>query len=172
MGLCLFIFFESITWALDGLNTPFLIKLNFLLNSILYLINSLPVVVWVVYFDYKIMGDLDGLKKRIWLYLIPFYFDFILIIFNIRTQFVFTLSEDNIFERGVGVYLIAGLTYLLVWVMFLVSLRYRKYIAGGIVNVMFWFMVMPIVSSILQIFFLWTCNHMAHVYICSNNGLC
>lgn len=143
---------EGVTWILNGTTLTYGRSLLFLTNNLLIACNSLPAVIWVTYADYKIFNDLSQLKKHLSWYLMPFYFTMILLIINVFTGIVFTIDSQNIYARGIGLYLIVLMTYGMITFLYFRIRNYKQQINGKIMESIFLFMLIPIIAGILQMF--------------------
>ncbi|HOO27320.1 MAG TPA: GGDEF domain-containing protein, partial [Lachnospiraceae bacterium] len=143
---------EGVTWAINGLIYPGGRQISFITNTVLLLCNSLPAVTWVAYADNKIFSNAKKLKKRVRLYLIPFYMTAVLLILNIWNGFVFTIDENNVYARGPGVYIISSMIYILVICLYFATRKYKKQINGKITQSILLFMLFPVVGGIIQMF--------------------
>ncbi len=141
---------EGVTWALNGTSIEYGHEISVFANTALLLFNSFPAVFWVTYADYKIFADWENLKKRMVWYFIPFYVTIGLLLVNLRTGFVFTIREDNTYERGVGVTVIALMTYALVTCLYLMTRRFKRKINGRLMQSIFIFMLIPVAAGIIQ----------------------
>ena len=146
-------FLEAASWIPDGINSSGARFANILINSLLLAFNSLPAVAWVVYADYKIFNNIQMIKKRIFLYMIPFYISVVLVIANLFTDVVFVIDKQNHYSRNIGVYIIASLTYILVFILYIISKRYKKLIDGRVLESIFWFMLIPVCAGIMQVIY-------------------
>lgn len=143
---------EGVTWILNGTTLTFSRSLLFITNNLLIACNSLPAVIWVAYADYKIFNDLSKLKKRLKWYLVPFYLSIMLLILNVFTGIVFTIDSENIYGRGIGLYLIVLMTYGMITLLYFRTHNYKQQINGKIMESIFLFMLIPIIAGILQMF--------------------
>lgn len=141
---------EGVTWVLNGIRHPWGVYIIYVTNTLLLAFNSLPAVVWVAYADYKIFNDMEKLKKRFKWYLIPFYISVILLLLNLSTGIVFTVDENNVYSRSIGVYIIAMMTYLMITILYINTKKYKKQIDGKVLQSIFLFMLIPIIAGIIQ----------------------
>jgi len=69
---------------------------------------------------------------------------------NFFTGFVFTINSDNQYARNIGLYLIVLLTYLMISILYLYTLKFKKQINGRILESVFLFMLIPIIAGFIQ----------------------
>lgn len=142
---------EASSWVISGIAEPWAYYLSYFIISSLLALNSVPAALWIRYIDYKIFRDYEKANKRFLYYLIPFYISTALIIINLFTGIVFTISPENIYSRSFGVYIITSLSIIMVATVFFLSRRYKKEIQGKILEAIFLFMLIPMIAGIIQI---------------------
>jgi diguanylate cyclase (GGDEF)-like protein len=141
---------EGVTWSINGLAYPWNRQISFVLNTMLLMCVPLPAVAWLAYVDYSIFNNIERMKKRLKVYLIPFYIPTILIIVNIWTGIVFTINASNGYSRGPGVTVIALMTYAMITGLYFRTRSFKKQINGKIMHSIFLFMLIPIMAGIIQ----------------------
>lgn len=144
---------EGVTWAINGLQYKWGWEISMVTNTVLLACNSLPAITWVAYADYKLFNDIEKLKNRIKLYLIPFYISIILLVLNIWTGIVFDIDSMNVYTRGACLYVIPLMTYSMITVLYFRTRKYKKQINGKIMQSIFLFMLIPITAGIVQMLF-------------------
>lgn len=114
---------EMITYLLDGNNFPGIRPLEFLTNTVLYFLNMAMSLLWCIYTDLKLYGNISRIKKRYFYVALPALVFSVLLIVNIPFQFVFSIDEKNIYHRE----MIGYLYYLptVGYLIYSVILRYR-----------------------------------------------
>ena len=146
-------FLAGLAWVPNLIDAPWAISMNYWSNAVFLTCNFLPIIAWLMYLDYKIIGDRVALKRRFHYYMIPFYITVVMMIVNHFTGWVFTIEAGNAYTRQIGVYVIGALTYAMLLIMFIVSRKYKQFINGRVLNVIFWFFLIPILGGLLQLFF-------------------
>jgi GGDEF domain-containing protein len=136
--------------ALNGWQHPWARPVSFAANTLLIAFNSLPVVAWVAYADYKLFNNIEKLRKRVKYYLIPFYLAVVLLLVNVRTGIVFQVDEQNVYSRNAGIYVIALITYAMIAVLYIRTKKFKKQINGKIMQSIFLVMLLPVAAGIIQ----------------------
>ncbi len=141
---------DGAAWIPNGIGHPQARLMNSVLNTMYFALCTLPTMMWVRYFDYKIFNDLEGLRKRSRFYFITSVLGWILIISNFFTGAIFTISETNIYIRGPlnSIYLL--INYLLLIIALLAAKKYWKLIKGRLLHIIMIFILFPILGSVLQ----------------------
>lgn len=144
---------EATTFAVDGQPGEIMYWSVYLSNSILFLVNLIPLSLWLVYLDECILtSEREKKKKRI------VYFSFNLIVLaiviaNFFSGILFTITADNRYVRGIGVLWIMCLNLILFFGYLPTLTKYRKYISGRIYELILALGVLPILGATLQMFF-------------------
>lgn len=133
--------------------SPGAIRVNWLLNTIIYGTLALPMSFWIMYIDYKIYHDEDRLKKKRLYYFAPVAIQVILTVANGFTGIIFTIGTDGIYLRGPLFYLMVLTMYLVpVWAVVMVY-RNRKRVSTKLIESILFFWGLPIVAAVVQLFF-------------------
>lgn len=143
----------ALAWVPNLIDEPWARAMNYWSNAIFIGFNFVPIIAWLVYIDYKLHGDEDGLKKRLKLYGIPVCLAVAMMVVNHFTGWVFTIEEGNAYTRQLGVYINGALVYILLFVLFIISRNYKKHISGQLLQVIFCFFTLPIIGGIVQLAF-------------------
>jgi len=96
IALC---FIEMLSFLIDGQLFPGARVLAIILNSFLYTINITFVYLWTLYVDFKLYGDMDRIRKRNPFTAIPALIVLVLIIVNLFTPTLFSISDANVYTR-------------------------------------------------------------------------
>ncbi|MBT3318503.1 MAG: diguanylate cyclase [Clostridia bacterium] len=144
----------------NGINEPWAISMNTWVRSALLVSAYLPVAAWMAYIDHKIFNNFDNIKKRGVFYLIPFYVAAIMVALNSVTGLMFTIEPGNVFTRQFGVIVVTIIMYLMVIGLLYVAQKLKSRINTKHIKVVFGFMMLPFIASILQVpfpdlIFLW-----------------
>ncbi|SHH86198.1 GGDEF domain-containing protein [Clostridium grantii] len=139
---------EAISWVLDG--NSYII--NYWLNWILLLSNPLPLVSWLLYFDYKIHEDHKKIKKNFKIYMIPFIIIFVLLIYNNYNPIIFTIDNNMMYTRLKGMYIFPISEYSM-FIIYLINLRkYKNHIDGRLIKTLLLVSIVPSIAALIQIF--------------------
>jgi diguanylate cyclase (GGDEF)-like protein len=97
MALCIF---EAFSFCIDGRSFAGARELNYLLNSLLFSINIIFAYLWTLYVDYKMFEEIGRIKKYYIGMAVPAAAILVMVIANLFTPVLFTVSDDNIYSRG------------------------------------------------------------------------
>lgn len=149
----LLLFVEAFTWIVDGREGAFYYLGNWISNSALYLLNLIPLSLWLVYLDEHIVPDEAERRRKRLVYLLVNVFPVALTVMNLFTGVLFTIASGNRYTRGDGVFLNVLTNYGL-FVGYIVSLfRYRKYMSGRMHWLILALGLLPIAGAALQLAF-------------------
>ena len=144
------LFFEAVSWPLMTVSEPWAVKMNFIMTTILYSINMMPMFSIFLYFDHRVLQDKKIKKYRRIGYGMIIAVMLALNFTNYRTGFLFRISDENVYSRGPGMYLTVGLSLFVLLAYGISMIRYRKSIEGRIFSVIMIFTTLPIIGSIIQ----------------------
>lgn len=144
------LFFEAVSWPLMMVSEPWAVKMNFIMTTILYSINMMPMFSIFLYFDHRVLQDKKIKKYRRIGYGMIIAVMLALNFTNYRTGFLFRISDENVYSRGPGMYLTVGLSLFVLLAYGISMIRYRKSIEGRIFSVIMIFTTLPIIGSIIQ----------------------
>lgn len=102
---------DAVMWCFDGVSLRVSRELSLLGNSVYYLLQLAPGFLWVQYCDYSINRDEAAMKKRRRAYLIPVLAGIILVIINLNTGWLFSVSSKGVYSRGPLVVLYALISF-------------------------------------------------------------
>ncbi|MGL1890470.1 MAG: GGDEF domain-containing protein [Spirochaetaceae bacterium] len=151
-SIILMLFLESLLWYTDGKTGDFSKRLNEVSHFVFFSLNPLVPAVWLVYIDYKVVGSLARLKRRI------FASEFVIIaivfmIINIKTGWFYSFN-NNLYQRGP--YSIFIFVYL--WLILLASIpiliKNKRSLDTSIITSYFFFTFFPICSVLFQTYFM------------------
>ncbi len=147
-------FFEAVTMLCSDYGNASHIPYRYWSNFLFLISTNLPAGLAVTYMDYKVLGDEKGCKKRFFFYLIPTYIALLSGIINFFVPgILFSVSPDNIYSRGIFVYVNIVTMYLMLAIVSVVFYNYKHMISGRTISSILIFFVVPIIGSILQAIF-------------------
>lgn len=121
----LILFFDAVTWVLDGVMFPYSAELLLISMMIYYCLVPLPSLFWLLYTDVKLYGDERRLKRLLLLYSIPCAVSTILVLTTLKTGWIFTISSDGLYYRGPYMAVIVLLTYVYLGGALIMAIRER-----------------------------------------------
>lgn len=139
---------ESISWVLVQLEHSFAMTMM----TVSVATSSIQTVAWIAYFDYKIYGDFQAVKKRAMLYMIgPFIIALFVIVNFFRPGLIF-LIEGNTIRWTMGAVIPPVIVYVLILIALRHLLKNKEMIFGRMTQILMLFIILPIVGSIIQFF--------------------
>lgn len=153
----LIILFDSGMWLLNGATFYLSREMHLFVVCSYYILNPLICWIWLIYTDYKINRSRKYLLKRLPQYSIPFFVNVVLALLSIKTDWLFSVSENNMYTRGPLFVLMAlcGLCYL-AYAMYLTLKELKRRDWEGYRQEFYYFIIFPvtmIIVSAFQIFF-------------------
>lgn len=126
---------------------------HWLLKSVIFVVHSLPTVIWAAYIDFQFFSDWKRLKRRLKFYALPLVISLVMVLINPLNHFVFSIGSNNIYERGLGAYVIMSFSYLIVLTMYITSRKYKSLVDARVLESVFWFTLIPLIGGTLQLFY-------------------
>ncbi len=106
------IFFDAFQWYFDGRPGAGMRIVTIASSYLYYITNTAVPSMWLVYCDFKILGSMSGLRRRMRLYSIPFACSVAFLVANGWTGIVFGFDAENYYGRGSLFLEYALITYL------------------------------------------------------------
>lgn len=144
--------FDIALWSIDGVNAWYARWLNYSLNFILLVVQQLPLTIWLCYLDYQLHQSYPRLKKR-WFYLFPFIFGACVMVFSLFTGFVFSVTPENVYVRGPGIYIMASINFFITLHSFCLVMQERDNVEKKVLTVAVIFGAIPMIGTALQLTF-------------------
>lgn len=143
---------ETAVFCIDGIVFTGSIFISRVLNAFIFMSNAVFSFCWVVYVYYKLFGNFERLKQKMWI-IIPGAFVFCLAFFNIFFDVFFTINEANVYIRKPLAYINYLVTYgYLIYGSCLVIV-YRNKIKRYMFMPVIVFMVPIFIGSLIQMCF-------------------
>ncbi len=142
-------------WVFDGRQTPLAYSMMQAINLLSYILQLAPPMLWALYCDWKVQEDRKGLRRRAWIYLLPFLVNFALSIANLKTGWLYTINEQNVYQRGPLVWLVWVMTLLYLCHSTALVLNKARHSYSELKREFYYlstFPLPPIIGCILQIF--------------------
>lgn len=163
-GLCLM---ETFTFCIDGKMFWGSIFLNRLVNSILFVTNSIFSYLWTIYVDYKLFGKLERLRKIYPFVAIPAAIVCILAILNIFTDTMFTVTSENVYIRTPMAIISYIVTYCYLMMGAVMVFLYRRKVGKYLFMPVIVFLAPIFIGSLIQLF----CYGIALIWVTVSFGL-
>ncbi len=141
-----------INWFLDGAGPGFRTA-AFWLQTLSYLLSALPVAGWMAYLDFNIFNNRRGLRRRVLIYLGPFYLTLIILAFNVfKPGLAFSFDTQGIYSRGPFYQVVAYIMYLWAAGTLFFFYRHKALFYGRITHVIILFISIPMLAALIQTF--------------------
>lgn len=144
------ILLEMITWMLDGTHGLYTKHVLYSANFVFILLNPVPVAIWLCYLDYQYFASIEHLKKR-WFYIQPFLIVCICMLINLFTPFVFSITEQNTYQREPGLILVSMANFSYFIISIVMVLRNKDTVKKRVRRVLEFFAIIPVSGAILQL---------------------
>ncbi len=105
---------DAVCWLLDGAMFPHARTVKMTAETLYFILNTLLPYLWVVYVELYLSKDRYKIRRRLRLLAIPLLLVILLALYNLKNPVVFTLDENNRYQRNIGyfAYAIVAYTYL------------------------------------------------------------
>lgn len=152
---------EGLTHLPYNQSSAFAIAFQWVVLTCIFALNTVPMFLLMVYFDYRIFGESTIVQKRKKVYLwffIPF---FLSALMNIPTKWMFNVSQGVGYTRGAGLGTILLIAVFILLLYVLMTYRHIKMANSQMVSVFLMLCAMPVVGAMIQMRFvgvpgLWT----------------
>ena len=141
---------EVVSWQFDTLPGSFNWYANYMSNMIFAWSTPLITCVWACYMDYRMFGSVERLKRRLF-YSHPIIANTVLIIINLFTPLVFSVSVDNVYAREPGMWLIVLINSMTLFYICYLAYANRSMIQRRIIYVVLMFVCLPAIAAGLQV---------------------
>ncbi len=150
----LIILLDSATWLFNTRPGQGVMGLSVILNTLYYMLNPVPCMLWAIYADFQISKDEPRIKKLSIPLSFPVLINAVIAVLSPAYGFLFKIDENSTYHKG-------SLTY----VMYLISLFYFLYTFLKLVRnknrierkqyfSLLAFPILPIISAVLQMLYI------------------
>lgn len=155
------LFFEGISWIVDGKVESYWIELNIFINVVFFALNPIPPIFWICYAEYQINENVKRLKKTIIVLSVIASLHAILSIVSPYYKLLFFIDEKNMYHRGPNIVITISLFYIFFSYALFLIIKNRKRIGSRNFRTLLMFQVPIVIGGFLQLFFyglplLWT----------------
>jgi diguanylate cyclase (GGDEF)-like protein len=144
---------ECLSWAVDGQPGAWARTANYAIEMAGFVLASVPPLLWSMYASYQMFHDIKRLKRMLIVLAVPIAVNAALTLSSPYTGLMFTISSGNIYHRGPGFWIMAGVCYLTIVYTALCSLINRRRISNRLFVPLLMFAIPPVVFSALQCLF-------------------
>lgn len=150
LSLCLL---ETLGFLLDGRNFPGARPLCLVLNSLLFILDSIFAYLWVYYIAHKLFPGHRYLRHLHTWGALPALLVCVLSALNPFTEVFFVISPENVYQRTPPVFLVYFITYLYLVSGAVVTIIYRRKVDRSHIVPVGTFLLPVFLGSILQFLF-------------------
>ncbi|MBP2664360.1 MAG: diguanylate cyclase protein [Firmicutes bacterium] len=146
------IIIDILGWVFNGLLGKWSLAANTGFNLLLYLVEPMPLMLWILYTDFQVWHDenkIDKMKK--WLILV-WLINAVPSVMSIETGWLFYVGEDNVYHRGTYYWWHVGYCALLLMYSFCVILFNRKILELRYFRSLMMFFVPQLIGTTIQSF--------------------
>jgi diguanylate cyclase (GGDEF)-like protein len=146
------LFAVDIIGRMDGLTSLSVPLANQIGNFLLFALNPLPPILWLIYVIYQVAGDTKLLKRLSFPFAAYFAANLVLVIVNLFFGYYYTIDSSNVYARG-PVYPLAVIwAFLPLLVSFVITLMNHRRIDSRKYSAFLFFPIAPIIGTILSFF--------------------
>ena len=142
---------EMGTRLVNGLDASWAVSANHGLNLLLFAANLLPGSFWILYVTYQVSRDRDAVVRAVHVLVALQLTHLVLVVLTPFTGILFTILPDNLYERGPGYAVTAGLNFLLVGYSFVYTALHRKRLTRKQFVAMLLFPFFPAAGAVVQV---------------------
>ncbi|MBN2510461.1 MAG: GGDEF domain-containing protein [Spirochaetales bacterium] len=144
----LLLLLDAVSWALNGKGY----WLEYISVLLFYLIEPVPLVIWLCYLDYHLNASAERLKRR-WYYMQPFLVVLVLLVINVFHPVIFYVDERAMYQRGDWLFLVLAMNLgILLYTIVLAVLRVNR-LERKVFGVIVMFGFIPLAGSVFQVLF-------------------
>lgn len=144
---------DILGWAFNGLPGGWNLLANKGFNLLLYVVEPVGPMLWLLYTNYQVYRDESRLEKvKRWLMLL-WVLNGLLAVVSLQTDWFFAVDDRNIYRRGELFWLHTAFCYALLVYSFLFTVRMRHLIEKKYYHSLLLFYVPQAVGTTLQVFY-------------------
>ena len=143
---------DMLTWLFHGVPGQLARTMLYISNGLFFAFIPLVSVFFLCYIDALMNGSLERLKKRFY-YMFPVILTIVLTAIMLPAGVLFSISEDNVYQREFGVYLLTAVCWLTILFTAVIIIRNRKKLNFGQALTVSGFVIFPFLGNLLQLKF-------------------
>lgn len=152
LSTLLMLFSEMAVTLADGKSGPGALEINRVFNFILHGFATLPIALWLGYFELYVFNDWERVKRSLQ-NKIPVILSLILVLYSEFTGFMYVIDEHNQRVMNSGVYIVYFLNFFMLVSAVVLFFRHREQIDKRTRIAFLSFPVLPCTAAALQILF-------------------
>ena len=141
---------EMASWYFDTQPGEVNYLLNWISNFLFTAMNMVLVGLWASYMDYLLFKDYKRLKKKLF-YFGPTIVMIVISVINIFYPILFSINDDNVYERLPFIYVSLLMTIGIYIYMFMLIYKKRDEISGNVLFSVMIFLILPIIGAFIQL---------------------
>ena len=104
------------------------VTISIIFNSILLIFQTILVIVWVIYLNYRVFRSKDTLIHTVYKRMIPLFGMIPLVVINLFTGILFYYDEEGVYHEAWGIYLYSGILAFYFFISVIqVAIHKKKY---------------------------------------------
>lgn len=149
----LLLFLEGSTWVINrNIGTGWRI-LNICSNTVFFILNPVPPLLWVCYADYQLYENAGRVKKILKIFGLLTLIHAVLSIFSHQFKILFYIDNNNIYHRAPLIIVTSFICYMFLIYALIIIIKNKNNIDRKKFYALVLFSLPPLVGGILQLFF-------------------
>lgn len=149
----LILLFDTLTWVFNMRIGETARYINIVSNTIYYMLNPVPCMIWALYADFNIYKNERRIKRISIPLCIPVLFNAILTVLSPFKEFLFYVDTNNSYHRGDLFLIMCVINYSYFVVTFIKLIKRKNKLERNQFIALVTFAVLPFLAAILQIMF-------------------
>lgn len=143
---------DLFSWMFNGKAGETALKLNTMFNWLLFITYPMPIIAWILYFEFKVFDDIKRVKKVLPVVIVPYIGVWILVVINFFTSSIFYIDASNHFQPAQYYFLAEILVYVPIILYLFTVLASREKLNSQVLSTIAYFFLIPIVAVLIQVF--------------------
>ncbi len=149
----LILLFDTLTWVFNMRTGETARYINVVSNSIYYMLNPVPCMIWALYADFNIYKNERRIKRISIPLSIPVLFNAVLAVLSPFKELLFHIDSNNSFKRGELFHVMCVINYSYFVVTFIKLIRRKNRLDRNQFIALVTFAIPPFLAAIFQIMF-------------------
>ncbi|MHB8130733.1 MAG: GGDEF domain-containing protein [Mobilitalea sp.] len=145
--------FDTFTWVLDGINTPFYKTILTLTTILYYLLHPVICMFWALYVDFQINRNKNRIKKMLYLMHFPVLFSTVLTLLSNFGNYYFYIDNYSVYHRGQYFMILPVISFAFISYATVYVLLNRRRIHKPYYLSLLMFAIPPFIGALIQIAF-------------------
>lgn len=149
----LILLFDTLTWVFNMRMGETARYINLVSNTIYYMLNPVPCMIWALYADFNIYKNERRIKRISMPLSIPVLFNAVLAVLSPYKELLFHIDSNNSFQRGELFHVMCVINYSYFVVTFIKLIRRKNRLDRNQFIALVTFAIPPFLAAIFQIMF-------------------